>query len=236
MRDIAAIYMSHEDHFYIEDMVKGERWDVTNRLLLGSGMADMVAVAEGTWKGKRFETPEGVGFFLIAKYTEGESRPWDNHFTVHYGRTSWKADAYLGVVPQASVAKAQIQAQLIDRTPPGHWFTDDGCATFDQKGIGRPDSRCDGDIVEHYKLADLLMQAERERDKVWSTPVADGSAYYYIHSTRPLVLAHMPFLDGYRALPALLRGLTPEEVEADIAHDRRIREFMAERRSESLPW
>ena len=235
MRDMAAIFTSQEGHLYIHDAVKDLSWDVTDRALLGSGMADMLAVAEGNWVGKRFEMPTGVGFFQVAKYTDGDGFARDNRFIIYYGQTTWKADAYLGILSKAVVAEAQVRTQVIDRIPPGHWFTDDGCATFDEKGIGRPDSRCDGDFVEHHKLSDGLMDAQREQDKVWTTPVADGSAYYFVHSIRPLVLAHMPFLDGYRALPALLRGLTTEEVEADLAHNRRIQEFIAERQRKSLP-
>jgi hypothetical protein len=44
-------------------------------------------------------------------------------------------------------------------------------------------------------------------------PVADGHAYYLIVSRKPLVLKHIPYLDGYAEHPAFIRGLRLQDIE-----------------------
>lgn len=53
-------------------------------------------------------------------------------------------------------------------------------------------------------------------------PVADGYAHYVVVNDRPLEVRHVPFLDGYRVHPALIRGLTIKDVREHVARDRRL--------------
>ena len=50
--------------------------------------------------------------------------------------------------------------------------------------------------------------------------VADGHAYYVVTKASPLEVVHVPFGDGYKALPATIRGLNRADVERQLAGDR----------------
>lgn len=64
---------------------------------------------------------------------------------------------------------------------------------------------------------------EYSKDKdIISFPVADNYARYEVRGN---TLHHVPIGDNYRAHPALLRGLTKNEVEAMLERDRRMREL-----------
>ena len=51
--------------------------------------------------------------------------------------------------------------------------------------------------------------------------VGDGFAMYKVLSFSPLVLQHCTEGDGYRALPATIRGLNAKEAQLMIAQDMR---------------
>lgn len=68
-----------------------------------------------------------------------------------------------------------------------------------------------GNYADSKKALDAI-----PKNRLLSFGVADGYAYYYVRSFRPLVLQHVPYLDGYRADPALIRGLTPDDAEQRI--------------------
>lgn len=57
-------------------------------------------------------------------------------------------------------------------------------------------------------------------------PVADGYALYAVVKERPLTLRHVPFMDGYEADPATIRGLRI----ADVRRQRRADEYFDSRR------
>lgn len=46
--------------------------------------------------------------------------------------------------------------------------------------------------------------------------VADGSAVYVVTKAKPLTLAHVPAFDGYKAHPALIRGLRIADVTQQL--------------------
>ena len=107
-------------------------------------------------------------------------------------------------------------ARLIDRTPRGHWYLGDRkCGTFDDDGNLIPASQCGGDTFseEHLQLENGSLKALEDENRVWSTPIADGAAYYYIQSERPLTVTHIPYGDCYHAAPATVRGLRMSHVQ-----------------------
>lgn len=116
-------------------------------------------------------------------------------------------------------------AKLAQHPAPGHWKLAKGgtsimCADVSQDGeVTFPALQCakwdQHSVREGQSVADL--PAER----VWRTTIADGYASYFVVSEKPLVMAHIPDGDAYRALPATIRGLTLQEVKQDIAWDLR---------------
>jgi len=54
----------------------------------------------------------------------------------------------------------------------------------------------------------------RKTGKVVTFPFADGFAYYFIKSERPLILQHIPYGDAYQIPAAHLRGLRLEDIQA----------------------
>ena len=112
---------------------------------------------------------------------------------------------------------------------PGHWSqkAPDGgtfyekdtystvCVDVGSNGRERPSPRkCDG-WKEHADLTTTSLDALINAGRVWSTPVADGYAHYYIVSEDPLTLISINYMDAYRAHPAMIRGLTLDDVEAE---------------------
>ena len=73
-----------------------------------------------------------------------------------------------------------------------------------------------------YKLTDLFKSWEQHDkdfeaippDRIFSHPYADGSAYYYIVSDKPLVLQHIPYGDAWQLPYAHIRGLRLCDIEA----------------------
>ena len=108
-------------------------------------------------------------------------------------------------------------AKISDVYPPGHWHMYKGrdfiCVEVDDRGRPVEVETC-GSWSERSEKEDASMDA-LPADRVWSTPVADDQARYYIVSKRPFVLAHIPYLDGYQAHPALLRGLRLKDVQRE---------------------
>ena len=75
------------------------------------------------------------------------------------------------------------------------------------------------DIKLHQEALDELIKKSNAlpegelKGYVFSEPVADGSAYYLVDSVKPLVVRHIPFLDGYRVQPYTIRGLTINDLK-----------------------
>ena len=120
-------------------------------------------------------------------------------------------------------------ARLCRNLPPGHWHdvtaqASGGCIHVDQNGVKTP-------AVQPCKTFTDQLDAELQslqalpRDRVWKTPVADGHAYYYVRSETPLVFLHIPYCDRWQAHPALLRGLTLDDVRHQIQLERRIEDL-----------
>lgn len=57
-------------------------------------------------------------------------------------------------------------------------------------------------------------------DNIMEFSAGDDAARYFIESEKPLILTHIDFCDGYRALPATIRGTTMHEVTGMRAFNR----------------
>ena len=84
---------------------------------------------------------------------------------------------------------------------------------------------------EDYNDWDKYFKASEEafdnipEDKVISFGVADGYANYFVVSLSPLVLQHIPYLDGYWIDYAHIRGLRREDVEKQIEGKKAMAKF-----------
>lgn len=63
---------------------------------------------------------------------------------------------------------------------------------------------------------------------VVSYPVADGAAQYMIMRLRPLELIHLPLGDAYRCTAIFERGLTAQDIKAELAWRDRFAKLAAE--------
>jgi hypothetical protein len=54
------------------------------------------------------------------------------------------------------------------------------------------------------------------KNRLFSYPVADGEAYYYVYSFSPLALQHIDYLDGYCLSSSHIRGLRLSDIKASI--------------------
>ena len=79
-----------------------------------------------------------------------------------------------------------------------------------------------------YRKHDELMDAV-PGDKVIKFQVADGYAFYFVKSRKPLVLQHIPFYDAYRVHPALIRGLTLVDVQGMLQREQALKALFSER-------
>jgi hypothetical protein len=91
---------------------------------------------------------------------------------------------------------------------------------------------CGNDWNEYFAEQEKALD-EIPVEKLYSYPVADGRALYYIVSMSPLVLQHIPFLDAYQLPMAHIRGLRREDVEQHIQFEKNIREVFSEKRKEN---
>ena len=72
----------------------------------------------------------------------------------------------------------------------------------------------------HYNTFDGNTDTLPE-DRKLRFAIADGFAIYNVISFSPLILQHCTEGDGYRALPATIRGITAKEALMMIAQDMR---------------
>jgi len=79
------------------------------------------------------------------------------------------------------------------------------------------------DMADFLKRTSLAMQALEQQSHramksgesvglLYNAPVADGYACYRVIEVDPLVLEHVPYLDGYRLPAPHLRGLTFDDI------------------------
>ena len=109
-------------------------------------------------------------------------------------------------------------ATEIQENVPGHWTRYDpstgrtGCITIWPSGETAPENgpQC-REMQEHSRMENESFGA-LPTSMVWTTPVKDGGAAYLIKNEGPLVLVHIPCGDCYRADPATIRDLQPQDI------------------------
>ena len=108
-------------------------------------------------------------------------------------------------------------ATEIKENIPGHWEEPDPssgrtfCITIRPDGTKDPRAIQCSDMYEHSKREKESFKAITSH-LIWTTPVEDGAAPYLIRNEDPLVLVHIPYGDRYRADPALIGDLQPEDI------------------------
>ena len=118
----------------------------------------------------------------------------------------------------------------MSKIPPGHWhqpvnkLNDSRCIDVDDNGVRTPAQNSCPNFHQEMETENQSLRA-LPRDRVWKTPVADGFAYYYIRSEKPLVVLHIPYSDRWQAHPALLRGITLKEMRAQITTETRMEQL-----------
>ena len=122
-------------------------------------------------------------------------------------------------------------AELAEGYPPGHWRTGDQkdanhyCIDVDQdRHPAHPydTPRCFYHIHHLEREADSFHAIDQ--DRLWSTPVPQGQAFYYIVSEEPLVLVPVPFGDRRLAPAEQIQALTLDQVQQDQARRRQMLE------------
>ena len=104
-------------------------------------------------------------------------------------------------------------ARLTKNPAPGHWSDYGTCYEISPAGRRRKNTEQCADWEERAAKEKESLEAFDVND-VYAMPVADGAARYWIKSEQPLVLAHIPYMDAYRLMPAELRKVTMKQVEA----------------------
>lgn len=71
------------------------------------------------------------------------------------------------------------------------------------------------DFREGSKAHDAAFEAI-PKNQLIAFGVADGAAYYYVKSFKPLVLQHVPWGDAWQVQYALIRGLRVADVRRQL--------------------
>lgn len=110
-------------------------------------------------------------------------------------------------------------ASLAPKPYPGHW---------NMRNEEYPyNNTCDcANFMECMRKENEDFEAIPE-DKIWATGIADGAAYYFIKSEKPLVLQHIPFGDRWQAPYAMIRGLRLADIKREQERTRAINELFA---------
>lgn len=121
-------------------------------------------------------------------------------------------------------------ARLCRNLPPGHWHqtvkTPDNnrCIQVDENGVQGPaEHPCPS--FQQEMDAEFQSLSSLPKDRMWRTPIADGYAYYYVRSEKPLVLLHVPYGDRWQAHSAFIRGLNLKDIKQHVEAERRIEEL-----------
>jgi hypothetical protein len=86
---------------------------------------------------------------------------------------------------------------------------------------------CDRYIEQIRDIVKAEFPDDEYVGEVIKFPVADGYARYMVAQTSPLELFHLALDDGYQIPKAHERGLDMDDVRAEVAHERRLREYFA---------
>jgi len=83
------------------------------------------------------------------------------------------------------------------------------------------------DGVEPYREYDKRVNKILDEiyDNVIRFPVADGYAFYFVKTLKPLVLQHIPVSDGYQISAPYIRGLKTADVEQMLEQRKEMRKI-----------
>ena len=82
-------------------------------------------------------------------------------------------------------------------------------------------------IEECRDIAKASFPDDEYVGEVIKFPVADGYAMYMVAQTSPLELFHLALGDAYQIPKAHVKGLDMDDVREEVAHERRLREYFA---------
>jgi hypothetical protein len=68
--------------------------------------------------------------------------------------------------------------------------------------------------------------AEIPEDRLFFTGYADGNAYYFVESFKPLILQHVPYLDAWELPYAHIEGLSASDVKNTINANKSWKKFL----------
>jgi len=72
----------------------------------------------------------------------------------------------------------------------------------------------------HHRMEETALKLVEARTTVFRHQVADGYAYYEVVKMAPLILRHIPYLDGYEAPAYVVRGLRKQDIEEQVRVDK----------------
>lgn len=85
------------------------------------------------------------------------------------------------------------------------------------------------DWEEAYRKQDEALAKLRKTGRVIRFGVADGYAWYYVKSFKPLVLLHIPYCDNYRIEDYAIRGLNVSDVKRMIQWEENMNKLFSEK-------
>jgi hypothetical protein len=105
-------------------------------------------------------------------------------------------------------------ARLIETQNPVQWRVD-----YSQDNWFEQSRKQDQQLNELQKISDALPPGEVV-GAILSWQRADGYAVYRVVKAKPLCIEHIPVGDAWRVEPALIRGITKQDVLDMLARDR----------------
>lgn len=89
-------------------------------------------------------------------------------------------------------------------------------ARLDRKPYPGAWHQLEGESIDAYLARTRALLNVIPPDQLLDFPVADGRAFYFVKSMKPLVLQHVPYGDAYRIADAHVRGLTVKDVQRQL--------------------
>lgn len=86
----------------------------------------------------------------------------------------------------------------------------------------------DENFDAYLSRADALFESI-PKNRLVSFPYADGHAFYFVFSTKPLVLQSIPYADAWQVPDPMIRGLRLADVKQETARQVRMREIFSKK-------
>lgn len=98
---------------------------------------------------------------------------------------------------------------------------------------GKWDKKTSESFDDYMKRTEKLWK-KIDQNKVINFQIADGYASYFVSTTTPLVLAHIPYDGGYRASDDTLNGLTLDRVKNMLGQSEALSELFSDKPSRTV--